>query len=67
MIERKRIVPPEIDAEWQRQLDGYQADLEAALLNRPFPTEGETLDLTPPDDTGEPSPKPRKKRVTHAD
>jgi hypothetical protein len=40
-----------VKAELEASLDAYQADLEAALLKKPFPKGGpKPLDLTPPDE-----------------
>lgn len=44
------VMPQEVLDEFEAKLDGYQAELEAALLKKPFPKSGEILDLTPPDD-----------------
>jgi hypothetical protein len=46
-------MPPNVKAEIKRRLDGYEADLVAALLKKPFPKTGEVLDLTPRDDDEE--------------
>jgi hypothetical protein len=53
------VAPQEVIDEIEAGLDGYQADLEAALLNRPFPTSGKVIDLTPPDEEDEDEERPR--------